>query len=70
MTKINEQVKNAVKLQTITDILSVNQIEYRQRLTEYFSRVLVKDFNSDVLHDINGLKHNDEHFLPRLQEVN
>ena len=66
MTKINEQVKNAVKLQTITDILSVNQIEYRQRLTEYFSRVLVKDFNSDVLHDINGLKHNDEHFIPRL----
>lgn len=66
MTKINEQVKNAVKLQTITDILSVNQIEYRQRLTEYFSRVSVKDFNSDVLHDINGLKHNDEHFLPRL----
>jgi hypothetical protein len=66
MTKINEQVIKAVKLQTIEDILSVNQTEYRQRLTEYFSRVSVKDFNSDVLHDINGLKHNDEHFLPRL----
>tara|TARA_R100000781_G_scaffold77503_1_gene47980 strand:- start:153 stop:353 length:201 start_codon:yes stop_codon:yes gene_type:complete len=66
MRKINEQVIKAVKLQTIEDILTVNQTEYRQRLTEYFSRVSVKDFNSDVLHDINGLKHNDEHFLPRL----
>jgi len=66
MTKINEQVKKAVQLQTIDDILNVNQIEYRSRLTDYFSRVEVKDFNSDVLHDINGLKHNDEHFLPRL----
>ena len=66
MTNINEQVIKAVKLQTIDDILTVNQTEYRQRLTEYFSRVSVKDFNSDVLHDINGLKHNDEHFLPRL----
>jgi len=69
MIKINEQVIKAVKLQTIEDILTVNQTEYRQRLTEYFSRIKypsVKDFNSDVLHDINGLKHNDEHFLPRL----
>lgn len=66
MTKINEQVKNAVKLQTITDILNVNQIEYRKRLTDYFSRVKVTDINFDVLHDINGLKHNDEYFLPRL----
>tara|TARA_R110000822_G_scaffold244144_2_gene372895 strand:+ start:851 stop:1051 length:201 start_codon:yes stop_codon:yes gene_type:complete len=66
MTKINDQVKQAVQLQTIEDILNVNQIEYRRRLTDYFSRVKVTDINFDVLHDINGLKHNDEHFLPRL----
>ena len=66
MKKINDQVKQAVQLQTIEDILNVNQIEYRKRLTDYFSRVKVTDINFDVLHDINGLKHNDEHFLPRL----
>tara|TARA_R110000824_G_scaffold360035_3_gene547739 strand:+ start:535 stop:735 length:201 start_codon:yes stop_codon:yes gene_type:complete len=66
MTKINDQVKKAIQLQTIEDILNVNQIEYRRRLTDYFSRVKVTDINFDVLHDINGLKHNDEHFLPRL----
>jgi hypothetical protein len=66
MTKINDQVKKAIQLQTIEDILNVNQIEYRSRLTDYFSRVKVTDINFDVLHDINGLKYNDEHFLPRL----
>ena len=66
MKKINDQVKKAIQLQTIEDILNVNQIEYRSRLTDYFSRVKVTDINFDVLHDINGLKHNDEHFLPRL----
>ena len=66
MTKINEQVIKAVQLQTIDEILNVNQIEYIQRLTQYFERVNVDEFNFDVLHDINGLKHNDEHFIPRL----
>ena len=66
MKKINEQVKKAVSLQTMEDILNFNQIGYRKRLTDYFSRVKVTDFNFDVLHDINGLKHNDEHFLTRL----
>ena len=66
MKKINEQVKKAVSLQTMEDILNLNQIGYRKRLTDYFSRVKVTDFNFDVLHDTNGLKHNDEHFLTRL----
>ena len=66
MKELNEQVKFAVSLQTMEDILNLNQIGYRERLTDYFSRVKVTDFNSDVLHDINGLKHNDEHFLTRL----
>ena len=66
MKKINDQVKKAIQLQTIEDILNVNQIEYRSRLTDYFSRVEVEDFNYDVLHDIIGLKYNEEHFLPRL----
>jgi len=70
MKEINLAVNKAIRLQSVDDILSVNQLEYRSRLTEYFSKLVSKDysleFNTDVLHDILGLKTNDKHFIPRL----
>ena len=70
MKEINLAVNKAIRLQSVDDILSVNQLEYRSRLTEYFSKLVSKDnsleFNTDVLHDIIGLKTNDKHFIPRL----
>lgn len=66
MKTINELVRKAISLQSMDDILNINQMQYTKRLTDYFSRVKVSEFNSDVLHDINGLKNNDEHFLTRL----
>lgn len=66
MKHLKEQVDKAVSRQTWEDILSINQIEYRERLREYFSRVDAEEFNLDIIHDIEGLKRNDEHFLTRL----
>ena len=64
--KVNELVKKSVLRLSIDDLMNINHILYNQRLREYFTRVNVKDFNSDVLHDINGLKYEDEHFVTRL----
>jgi len=66
MKNVNQKVREALSFQSIDDILNINQIKYRMRLKDYFSRVKVEEFNSDVLHDINGLKYDDEHFLTRL----
>lgn len=63
---VNELVKKSVLRLSIDDLMNINHILYNQRLREYFTRVNVKDFNSDVLHDINGLKYEDEHFVTRL----
>ena len=59
-------VSKAVNLQSIDELLRVDQIQYRTKLREYFNRVDVEEFNDDVMHDINGLKTNDEHFITRL----
>tara|TARA_R110002126_G_scaffold197853_1_gene345572 strand:+ start:426 stop:653 length:228 start_codon:yes stop_codon:yes gene_type:complete len=70
--EINENVKKAVKMQSINEIMNIKQIEYRFRLFEYFKRENIKfltdenSFNSDVMHDIKGLKYEDKHFLTRL----
>ena len=64
--KVNELVKKSILRLSIDDLMNINHILYNQRLREYFTRVNVKDFNSDVLHDINGLKYEDEHFVTRL----
>ena len=60
LNEVNELVIKAIKLQSIEEILNVSQVNYRERLTEYFFRVETTVFNSDVLHDINGLKYKDE----------
>jgi hypothetical protein len=66
MKNVSEQVKKSVMLLSLDEIMTINHTQYREKLTEYFNRVNVTDFNSDVLHDINGLKYNDEHFITRL----
>ena len=66
MKNVNQKVREALELQSLDDIFNINQMQYRKRLTQYFLRVKVSEFNSDVLHDINGLKHNNEHFATRL----
>jgi hypothetical protein len=66
MKNVNQKVREALELQSLEDIFNINQMEYRKRLTQYFLRVKVSEFNSDVLHDINGLKYNNEHFSTRL----
>lgn len=63
---VNELVKKSVLRLSIDDLMNINHTLYNQRLREYFTRVNVKDFNSDVLHDINGLKYEDEYFVTRL----
>ena len=69
---IIENINKALFRQTVDEILvEVNQQEYKERLYDYFQRLLKEgiaiDFNSpDVRHDIHGLKQKDEHFLTRL----
>ena len=46
MKTINELVRKAISLQSMDDILNINQMQYTKRLTEYFSRVKVSEFNS------------------------
>ena len=70
--EINENVKKAIKMQSINEVMNINQIQFRSRLFEYFKRENIKfltnqnSFNSDAMHDINGLKYEDKHFLTRL----
>ena len=68
---ILKHVEKALMYQTVNDILNINQITYRQNLYNYFERLFNEkteiDFNnSDLRHDIHGLKNNSDYFVPRL----
>lgn len=70
--EINELVNKVLMMQSIEELMNINQVEYRKRLFEYFKREKTqfllnkKCFNSDLIHDINGLKYDDEFFVTRL----
>jgi len=67
MKEINTLVKKAIRLQTIEEICNISQMNYRQRLFNYFARIdEVEEFTLDIMHDIQGLKYEDKHFLTRL----